>query len=74
MAVAWAHQDCSKPLDQIEQRAEQVRELRAQVTNLENKLGTKEEELKNNEIELVARNKSFERAQDEVGLLKEELA
>ena len=74
MAVAWAHQDCSKPLDQSEQRAKKVRELQVQVTDLENKLGTKEEELKNNEIELVARNKRFERAQVEVGLLKGELA
>ena len=62
MTVAWAHQDCSKPLDQSEQWAKKVRELRAQVTDLENKLGTKEEELKNNEIELVAWNKRFERA------------
>ena len=54
MAVAWAHQDCSKPLDQSEQRVEKVRELRTQVTDLENKLRSKEEELKNNEIELVA--------------------
>ena len=62
MAVAWAHQDYSKPLDQSKQQAEKVRELRAQVTDLENKLRTKEEELKNNEIELVARDKRFERA------------
>ena len=54
MAVAWAHQDCSRPLDQSEQRAEKVRDLRAHVTNLEGKLKAKEEELKNNKIELVA--------------------
>ena len=29
MAVAWAHQDCLRPLDQSEQRAEKVKELRA---------------------------------------------
>ena len=56
MAVAWAHQDCSKPFNQSKQRAKKVRQLRAQVTELKNKLGAKEEELKNNEIELVARN------------------
>ena len=44
------------------------------MTDLENKLRTKEEELKNNEIYLVAQNKRFERAQAEVRLLKRELA
>ena len=51
-----------------------MRELLAQVTDLENELGTKEEKLKNNEIELVAWNERFERAQVKVGLLKGELA
>ena len=74
IAVAWAHQDCFKPLDQSEQGAEKVRQLRAQVTELEGKLGAKDEELKNNEIELVDRNEKFERAQAEIGLLKRELA
>ena len=60
IAVAWAHQDCLKPLDQSEQRAEKVRELHAQVTDMENKLRVKEEELKNNEIELMARNERYE--------------
>ena len=40
----------------------------------EKKLAAKEEELKNNKIELVARNERFERAQAKVGLLKGELA
>ena len=53
MAVAWAHQDCLRPLDQSEQWAKKVKELRAQVTDLENRLRVKDEELKNNEIELV---------------------
>ena len=74
MAVAWAHQDCSKPLDQSEQRAKKVRELHAQVADLENKLRAKEEELKNNEIELVAQSEKYEKVQDELGLLKGELA
>ena len=39
-----------------EQRAEKVKKLCAQVTDLENKLRVKDEELKNNEIELVALN------------------
>ena len=43
------------------------------MTELECKLGTKKE-LKNNEIELVDRNKKFERAQAEIRMLKEELA
>ena len=44
------------------------------MTNLENKLRVKEEELKNNEIELVARNKRYENVQAELRLLKGELA
>ena len=51
MVVAWAHQDCSKPLDQSEQLTESKR-----------KLSAKEEELKENEIEQVARNERLERA------------
>ena len=74
MAVAWAYQDCSRPLDQSEQRAEKVRKLHAQVTDLESKLKAKEEELKNNEIELVARSEKYEKVQDELRLLKGELA
>ena len=51
-----------------------MRELRAQVTNLENKLGVKEEELKTNEIELVARNERYQKVQAELALLKGELS
>ena len=54
MAVAWAHQDCSRLLDQSKLQAEKVMEVHAQVTDLENKLKAKEEELNSNEIELVA--------------------
>ena len=43
------------------------------MTDVENKLRTKEEELKNNEIELVARSEKYEKVQDELGLLKGEL-
>ena len=63
-----------KPLYQSKKWAEKVRELRAQVTDLENKLGVKEEELKNNKTELVARNKRYEKVQVELGLLKGKLA
>ena len=44
------------------------------MTELENTLEAKEKELKNNEIELVARNQKFERSQAKVELLKGELA
>ena len=44
------------------------------MTDLENKLRTKEEELKSNEIKLVARTEKYEQVQAEVGLLKGELA
>ena len=74
MVVAWAPQECSRPLDQSKQRAEKLKELRTQVTDLENKLEAKEKELKSNEIELVARTEKYEQVQAEVGLLKEELA
>ena len=67
MAVAWAHQDCSKPLDQVEQQAEKLKELCARVTDLENKLGAEEEELKSNEIELLTRTEKYEQVQAEVG-------
>ena len=74
MAVAWAHQDCLGPLDQSEQRAEKMKELQAQVIDLENKLQVKDEEPKNNEVELVAHNVKYEKLQDELGLLKGDLA
>ena len=61
MAVAWAHQDCSRLLDQSEQRAEKMKELEAQVINKKNKLRGKDEELKNNEVELVAQNVKYEK-------------
>ena len=54
MAVAWAHQDCSGPLDQSEQWAEKVKELWAQVIDLENKLRVKDEKLKNNKVKMMA--------------------
>ena len=44
------------------------------MTELESKLGAKDEELKNNEIELVDRNERFKRAQAEIRLLKGEPA
>ena len=37
-----------------------MRELRVRVTDLENKLRVKEQELKSNEIELVARTEKYE--------------
>ena len=74
MAVAWAHQDCSGPLDQSELWAEKMKQPQAQVTDLESKLQVKDEKLKNNEVELVAHNVKYEKLQDELGLLKGDLA
>ena len=62
MVVAWAHQDCLKPLNKSEQWAENIRQLKRQLTELEKKLAAKEEKLKENEIELVAKNERLERA------------
>ena len=70
MAVAWAHSDCSKPLNLTEQQAENIKQLRGQLTELEKKLSAREEELKNNSIDLMARTEGLERAQVEIGLLK----
>ena len=55
MAVAWAHQDCSRPLNLIEQWDEKIRQLRGQLTDSKKKLAAREEKLKNNTIDLVAR-------------------
>ena len=74
MGVAWAHQDCSGPLNQSEKRAEKMKQLQAQVIDLENRLRVKDEELKNNEVELVAQTVKYEKLQDELGLLKGDLA
>ena len=38
MAVAWAHQDYSRPLDLTKQQAEKIRQLRGQLTESEKKL------------------------------------
>ena len=44
------------------------------MTNLENKLGAKEEELKSKEIKLVTQTEEYEQVQTEVEMLKGELA
>ena len=51
-----------------------MNELQAQVIDLENKLWVKDEELKNNEVELVAQSVKYEKLQDEFRLLKGDLA
>ena len=70
VVVAWAHQDCSKPLDLSKQRAAKIKQL----VELEKKLSVREEEIKNNAIDLVAKFKELEKAQAEIGLLKGQLA
>ena len=42
--------------------------------NLENRLWVKDEDLKNNEVKLVAQTVKYEKLQDELGLLKGDLA
>ena len=59
--MAWANQDCSGPLDQSELRAEKMNQLQAQVSDLETKLRVKDEELKNNEVKLVAETVKYEK-------------
>ena len=74
MAVAWAYQDCSGPLKQSKQRSEEVKELQARVIDLENKLREKNNKLEANEVKLVAHNVKYEKLQNELGLLKRDLA
>ena len=62
MAVAWAHQDCSRPLDLSKQRVEKLKQVRRQLTKSEKKLSARGEELKNNMIDLVARTEGLEKA------------
>ena len=51
-----------KPLNKSEQQAEKIKQLKGQLTESKRKLAAKEEELKENEIELVAKNERLERA------------
>ena len=74
MAAAWAHQNCSRPLDLFEQQTAKIKQLKEQLAESEKKLWVKDEELKSNAIDLVAQSKELEKSQDEIGLLKGELA
>ena len=74
MTVAWAHQDCSGPLNQSERRAKEMKKLQARVIDLENKLQEKNKELEANKVQLMVHNVKYERLQDELGLLKGDLA
>ena len=65
--MAWAHQDYSRPLDLSEQQAEKIRQLRGQLIELEKKLLTGEDELKNNTIDLVARTRGWRRLKLRLG-------
>ena len=53
--MAWAYQDCERPLDLSYQQAAKVKLLKEQLVESEKKLTAKEEELKGNEINLVAK-------------------
>ena len=50
MAVAWAYQDCERPLDLYDKRAAKVNLLKERVAESEKNLTAKEEELKANEV------------------------
>ena len=50
MAVAWAYQDCERPLDLYDKRATKVNLLKERVAESEKKLTAKEEALKANEV------------------------
>ena len=54
MAAAWAYQDYERPFDQSNKRATKINLLKECVVEAEKKLAAKEEELKANEVDLVA--------------------
>ena len=62
IAATCAHQDCQRPLDLFEQWAAKIKQLKEQLAELENKLSVREEELKINAIDLVARFEELEKA------------
>ena len=58
----WAYQDYSRPLDLSEQRVAKIKQLKEQLDESEKELSVREEELKTNAIDLVARSKELEKA------------
>ena len=74
MTEAWAYQDCERPLDLSNQEAARVKLLKEQLAKLEKKLTTKEEELKGNEIDFVAKSEELEKARIKIWKLRREFA
>ena len=71
MVVAWAHQDYLRPIDLSKQRAAKIKQLKEQLTKSKKKLSVREEELKNNAIDLVARSEELEKARLRLAYLRE---
>ena len=74
MEAAWAYQDYVRPLDLSDKWATNIKLLRVHVEEKAKKLAAKEEKLKANEVELVAKVEELEKAQAEVAQLGGELA
>ena len=55
MAPTWAYQDCKKPFAVSAKWAANNKLLRELMEEVKEKLGAKEEDLKANEVDLVAR-------------------
>ena len=55
MAATWAYQDCEKPFAVSAKWAANNKLLRELMEEVKEKLGAKEEDLKANEVDLVAR-------------------
>ena len=71
MAVAWAYQDCERPLDLSDKRVAKINLLKEHMVEAEKKLAAKEEELEANKVELVAKVEELEKARTEVAQLGE---
>ena len=62
MVVAWAYQDCKRPFDLSDKCAAKINLLKERVVEVEKKLKVKEEELKANEVEFVAKAEELEKS------------
>ena len=62
MVATWASQDYERPLDLSDKQAAKINLLKERVVEAENKLVAKKEELKANEVELVAKAEESEKA------------
>ena len=73
MATAWAYQDYERPRNLSDKRAAKINLLKERVVVVEKKLAAKEEKLKADEVEFVAKAEELEKAWTEARNLGGEL-